>query len=60
MTAEQAKQRGYWALTAGYTHTPSQDAMLDNVLADMIRGAIDHVVVSLPDKSREVWRRGGV
>ena len=51
-----ARAAGYRALTIGY-QLPAEQRLLDNVLADMQRGNIDHVLVKLPN-GVAVWRRG--
>jgi hypothetical protein len=53
ITVEEATSRGYHPLTTKYT--PKEKWMLDNVLADMRRGGIDHVLVA-QDGGVEVWR----
>jgi hypothetical protein len=47
---------GYRPLTSGY-RLPQEKAMLDNVVADLRRGKIDHVLVRGRD-GVSVWRRG--
>ena len=47
---------GYRPLTSGY-RLPQEQDMLDNVVADMRRGKIDHVLVRGRD-GVSVWRRG--
>lgn len=51
-----AKVMGYRALTNGY-QMPAEKRMLENVLADMRRGNIDHVVVG-GRTGLAVWRKG--
>jgi hypothetical protein len=52
-----AKARGYEPLTHRY-RLPKEQAMLDNVLADMRRGNIDYVVVR-ENGGVAVWRSSG-
>ena len=56
MNTNGAKASGYRALTGGY-RLPDEQGMLDNVLGDMQRGSIDHVLVK-DGVSLSVWRRG--
>ena len=56
VNTKEARAWGYRALTCNY-HLPREQRMLDNVLADMRRGSIDHVVVRRRD-GVAVWRRG--
>jgi hypothetical protein len=51
MTPEEATKQGYVSITRAYT-IPSQQWMLDNVMADMARGALDAIIVD-----DEVWRK---
>jgi hypothetical protein len=51
MTPEQATQKGYAAMTRPY-NLPSEQWMLDNVMADMARGHLDAIIVD-----DEVWRK---
>ena len=51
-----ARAAGYRALTHSY-FLPQEQEWLDNVLADMRRGGIDHVLVRQPG-GLAVWRRG--
>jgi hypothetical protein len=51
-----AKALGYRPLTGGY-QMPAEKRMLENVLADMRRGNIDHVVVG-GRTGVAVWRKG--
>jgi ATP sulfurylase len=53
MTAQEARAKGYRPLTTKYIK--KEQWMLDNVLADMRRGGIDHVLVE-QDGGVEVWR----
>jgi hypothetical protein len=53
MTAQEAREKGYRPLTTKYI--PKEQWMLENVLADMRRGGIDHVLVE-QDGGVEVWR----
>ena len=54
-TIEKAKAAGYRPLTTGYI-LPSEQWMLDNVLADMSRAGADIVLVQIR-KETEVWRK---
>jgi len=56
ITQEKAKAEGYRRLTNGYI-PPKEQAMLDNVLRDMRRGNIAHVLVEASD-GVAVWRNG--
>lgn len=51
-----ARAAGYRAVTHGYD-LPREQVMLDNVLADMRRGSIEHVLVT-GGGGVAVWRRG--
>lgn len=55
MTPQAAEAAGYRALTTEYK-LPEQQWMLDRVLADMRRGGIDTVIVTMA-RGPEVWRR---
>ena len=52
----EAQTAGYHALTIAY-QLPCEQALLKNVLADLRRGNIDHVLVKEP-AGVSVWRRG--
>jgi hypothetical protein len=55
ITSKEAKAAGFRPLTVTY-HLPREQGMLDNVLSDMRRGNISHVLV----RNRSgvaVWRR---
>jgi hypothetical protein len=56
LTKIDAEGAGYRAVTVGF-HLPKEEGMLNTVLADMRRGNIDHVVVTVPT-GVAVWRRG--
>ncbi len=58
MERDKAEAAGYHALTLPY-RLPGEQAMLDNVLADMRRGHISHVLVR-ERRGVAVWRRGNV
>ena len=51
MTREQAIKLGYAAMTRPY-NLPSEQWMLENILADMKRGKIEAIVID-----NEVWRK---
>jgi hypothetical protein len=55
LTKRQATAAGYRALTHPYT-LPREKALLENVLADLQRGNIDHVTVRV-SAGWSVWRR---
>lgn len=56
MNTRGARAAGYRALTVSY-HLPREQGMLDNVLADLRRGHIDHVLVRTKS-GVAVWRGG--
>ena len=56
MNTNGATASGYHPLTGGY-RLPVEQGMLDNVLGDMRRGNIDHVLVK-DGVGLSVWRRG--
>lgn len=56
MTRFEATRAGFHPLTTGY-RLPDEQWMLDNVLADMRRGGITHVLVKQKG-SVAVWRGG--
>ena len=56
MNEEAAKAAGYHGLTMGYK-LPDEQWMLDNAVADMRRGNIEHVLVKV-NGGTAVWRRG--
>jgi|APIni6443716594_1056825.scaffolds.fasta_scaffold1086882_2 hypothetical protein len=56
MNTRGARAAGYRALTVTY-HLPREQALLDNVLGDMRRGHIDHVLVKTKS-GVAVWRGG--
>ena len=53
----EATDMGYEPLTVGYA-IPRQQAMLDGVIEDMTRGAIEAVLVDIGGHELEVWRKG--
>jgi hypothetical protein len=55
MTPQAAEAAGYRALTTEYK-IPEEQWMMDRVLADMKRGGIDTVIVSMA-RGQEIWRR---
>ncbi|MGZ4973507.1 MAG: hypothetical protein ACXWDN_12170 [Limisphaerales bacterium] len=55
MDSKTAKAAGYCPLTTAY-RLPHEQAMVDNVLADMRRGKIDHRLVKVLG-GVSVWRR---
>lgn len=55
ITPDEATKTGYRALTVGY-ELPLEQWLLNNVLADMRRGRIDHVLVE-SEYGIEVWRK---
>ena len=55
MTPQAAEAAGYRALTTEYK-IPEEQWMMDRVLADMKRGGIDTVIVSMA-RGPEIWRR---
>ena len=55
MTTRQAQAEGYRALTLPY-ELPKEQAMLDNVLADLRRGQVAHALVRRR-AGLVVWRR---
>jgi len=57
MNVREARAAGYRALTNPY-QLPGEQRMLDNVLADLRRGKIAHVLVKRPG-GVTVWRRYG-
>ena len=56
MNSKEASASGYWGLTMPY-RLPDEQWMLDNVLADMRRKDIEHVLVK-EGSGVAVWRRG--
>ena len=56
MNNGRARAAGYRALTVTY-HLPREQALLDNVLGDLRRGHIDHVLVKTKS-GVAVWRGG--
>lgn len=56
ITEEEARARGYNALTDPIDPV-SEAYMIDNFVADMKRGGIPHVLVTIPNKGIEVWRK---
>jgi hypothetical protein len=57
ITPGQARRSGYRPITTGY-RLPQEQWMLDNVIADMRRGGIDHQLVD-GEIGPEVWRKPG-
>lgn len=55
LESTEAAAQGYESLTYPYS-LPTERWMLDNVLKDMDRGNIDHVLVSVSE-GMEVWRK---
>jgi len=53
LTTQQAQEQGLRPLAGSYTE--SEGWMIENVLADMRRGQIDHAVVTT-ENGTEVWR----
>jgi len=56
LTPKLARASRYRALTITY-QLPQEQGLLDNVLADMRRGKIEHALVKEP-AGVSVWRRG--
>ena len=54
-TRRQAERAGYRPLTTGFV-LPGEQAMLDNVVADLKRGCIDFALIKA-DSGVEVWRK---
>jgi len=54
LNREEAKAAGFRALTIGY-QLPGEQPMLDNVLADLRRGSINHCLVE-SESGVAVWR----
>ena len=55
MNARVARASGYHALTSTF-QLPNEQGMLDNILADLRRGKIDHVLVR-DGCNLAIWRR---
>jgi hypothetical protein len=55
MSEADARRAGYRPLTIAI-RLPAEQRILDNVLSDMTRGGVDHILVPAPD-GFEVWRR---
>ena len=57
---EAMKQDRFGRLTTAY-ELPNEQGMLDNTIADMRRGNIEHIIVDVgdnPGRRVEVWRTG--
>ena len=55
ITKQQAKAEGYRPLTTAYT-LPQEEWMLNNILADLQRGNINHALVA-QSEGVEVWKQ---
>ena len=52
----EAKAAGFWPLTIFYM-LPSEQWMMENVIADLTRAGTGHLLVGHP-QAPEVWRKG--
>jgi hypothetical protein len=57
MSEAEARGRGLGRLTTPYK-LPQEQGMLDNVVADMVRGGINYALVAAKGGGTEVWRSG--
>ena len=59
MTADEATAAGFRALTSPF-HRRNEAALLAGVVADMVRGGIEHQLIEEAPGRFSVWRKGWI